>query len=113
MQGVTDNLIDHYRSETLRKSERDPAPQQRVLQDEAAVGIAELDLSRRPATIGPVYVTGSFLGTDGVAGAGHHVPRWPRLSPTDCLADRRAWSTCPGIVGFEYLDERGNRSPTG
>jgi hypothetical protein len=114
MARVTDHLTDHHGSETPENRSEILLRQQRVLQDEAAVVMAELDLSRRLATFGPAYVTGSFI-------SGLMVWReldimflgGPELSPTDVLEGLARLVVMPGIVGFEYLDQRGNRSPTG
>jgi hypothetical protein len=114
MARVTGRLTDHDGFEPMENRSEILLGQQRALQDEAAALMAELDLSRRLATFGPAYVTGSFV-------SGLMVWReldvmflgGPELSPTDVLTALARLVVLPGIVGFEYVDERGNRSPTG
>jgi len=114
MERVTGRLTDHDGFEPFENRSEILLRQQRALQDEAAAVMAELDLSRRLATFGPAYVTGSFVSG---------LMTWreldimflggPELSPTDVLTGLTRLVVVPGIVGFEYVDERGNRSPTG
>jgi hypothetical protein len=76
--------------------------------------LEELDLERRLGDIGPLLLTGSFI-------SGLMVWReldimllgGPALSPTDVLAAMSRLVLLPGVVGFDYADERGPRSPTG
>ena len=80
--------------------------------DQAAAVMAEIDLSRRLAAFGPAYVTGSFV-------SGLMVWReldimflgGPELSPTDVLAGLARLVVLPGVVGFEYVDERDQPEP--
>ena len=37
----------------------------------------------------------------------------PQLSPADVMTTISGLVVLPGLVGFEYADERGSRSPTG
>jgi hypothetical protein len=114
MGRVTGRQADHDGLEPFDSRSEILLRQQRALQDEAAAVMAELDLSRRLACFGPAYLTGSFV-------SGLMVWReldimflgGPELSPTDVLAGLTRLVVLPGIVGFEYVDERGNRSPTG
>jgi len=114
MERVTGRQADHDGLEPFDNRSEILLRQQRALQDEAAAVMAELDLSRRLASFGPAYLTGSFV-------SGLMVWReldimflgGPKLSPTDVLAGLTRLVVLPGIVGFEYVDERGNRSPTG
>jgi hypothetical protein len=114
MERVTGRQADHDGLEPFDNRSEILLRQQRALQDEAAAVMAELDLSRRLASFGPAYLTGSFV-------SGLMVWReldimflgGPELSPTDVLAGLTRLVVLPGIVGFEYVDERGNRSPTG
>jgi hypothetical protein len=111
---VTGDVTDRDGSEPLDNRSEILLRQQRALQDEAAAVIAELDLGRRLNTFGPAHMTGSFV-------SGLMVWReldimflgGPDLSPTDVLAGLARLVALPGIVGFEYVDERGHRSPTG
>jgi hypothetical protein len=87
---------------------------QMALQEEARDVLDELDLERRLDDIGSVLVTGSFV-------SGLMVWReldimflgGPKLSPTDVLTAMGRLVLLPGIVRFDYADERGLRSPTG
>lgn len=114
MARVTGRLTDRDGSEPLGNRTEILLRQQRALQDEAAAVMTELDLSQRLAAFGPAYVTGSFV-------SGLMVWReldimflgGPELSPTDVLAELARLVVLPGVVGFDYADERGNRSPTG
>jgi len=114
MERVTGRQADYDGLEPFDNRSEILLRQQRALQDEAAAVMAELDLSRRLASFGPAYLTGSFV-------SGLMVWReldimflgGPELSPTDVLAGLTRLVVLPGIVGFEYVDERGNRSPTG
>jgi hypothetical protein len=84
-----------------------------ALQEEARDVLDELDLERR-LDIGSMLVTGSFISDLMV---------WreldimflggPELSPTDVLAAMGRLVVLPGMVRFDYADERGVRSPTG
>ena len=84
------------------------------LQEEARDVLNELDLERRLGDIGSMLMTGSFI-------SGLMVWReldimflgGPELSPTDVLAAMGQLVLLPGIVRFDYADERGLRSPTG
>ena len=84
------------------------------LQEEAREVLDELDLERRLDDFGSMLVTGSFI-------SGLMVWReldimflgGPELSPTDVLAAMGRLVLLPGIVRFDYADERGLRSPTG
>jgi hypothetical protein len=114
MERVTGRQVDHDGLEPFENRREILLRQQRALQDEAAAVITELDLSRRLASFGPAYLTGSFV-------SGLMVWReldimflgGPELSPTDVLTGLTRLVVLPGIVGFEFVDERGNRSPTG
>jgi hypothetical protein len=85
-----------------------------ALQEEAGEVLAELDLDRRLHDFGPGLVTGSFV-------SGLMVWReldimflgGPELSPAEVLAAMGRLVLLPGIVRFDYADERGPRSPTG
>ena len=85
-----------------------------ALQEEAGEVLAELDLDRRLHDFGSGLVTGSFV-------SGLMVWReldimflgGPELSPAGVLTAMGRLVLLPGIVRFDYADERGPRSPTG
>jgi hypothetical protein len=85
-----------------------------ALQEEAREVLDELDLERRLHDFGSGLVTGSFV-------SGLMVWReldimflgGPELSPGGVVAAMGRLVLLPGIVRFDYADERGPRSPTG
>ena len=87
---------------------------QTVLQSEAAAVLADLDLAAIVADVGPMLLAGSYVSG---------LMCWPDLdvmvfagaafSPQDVLRLLQRIIDRPGIVGFDYRDERGPRSPTG
>ncbi|MFL6122765.1 hypothetical protein, partial [Actinophytocola sp.] len=84
---------------------------QAVLQAEATDVLAELDLA---AVVGPMSLTGSYVSG---------LMCWPDLdvmvcvgaafSPREVLRLLENVVDRPDVLGFEYHDERGPRSPTG
>jgi hypothetical protein len=81
-----------------------------ALQGEASEVLAELDL----ADIGPVHLAGSYVSglmvwpdLDVMVFVG------PAFTPGDVLDLLRRFVDRPDVTGFEYHDERGDRSPTG
>jgi hypothetical protein len=87
---------------------------QLALQGEAQDVLAELDLSSRFADVGPVLVTGSFVsGLMAWRDVDVMVLAGPEFSPRDVLRLIARLIEIPVVVGFEYRDERGVRSPTG
>ena len=87
---------------------------QAALQAEATHVLAELDLDQLFADVGPVLVVGSYLSglmcwrdLDVCLLAGEE------CSPSDVLELLRRVVALPGLVGFSYRDERGERCPTG
>jgi hypothetical protein len=90
------------------------AARQSMLQAEAAALLDELDRSRVFSDIGPLVVTGSYVS---------HLMCWRDLdvmllvgaaySPRDVLKLISRVMDLPGVVGFDYRDERADRSPTG
>jgi hypothetical protein len=90
------------------------AARQSALLAEAAALIDELDRSGVFSDIGPLEVTGSYVS---------HLMCWRDLdvgllvgadySPRDVLHLISRIIELPGVVGFDYRDERGDRSPTG
>jgi hypothetical protein len=95
-------------------TDEDLIRRQMALQAEARDVLNELDLERQLDDIGSMLVTGSFI-------SGLMVWReldimfigGPELSPTDVMAAMGRLVLLPGIVRFDYADERGPRSPTG
>jgi hypothetical protein len=87
---------------------------QRALQAEADAVLADLDLATVVAEVGPLHVTGSYVSG---------LMCWRDLdlmvlvggdfSPHDVLGLLGALVERPGVVGFDYHDERAARSPTG
>jgi hypothetical protein len=95
-------------------TDEDLLRRQLTLQDEGREVLDELDLERRLGDFGPPLLTGSYI-------SGLMVWReldimflgGPELSPSDVLAAMGRLAAVPGIVRFDYVDERGPRSPTG
>lgn len=90
------------------------AVRQSLLREEAAALLDELDRSGIFTDIGPFAVTGSYVSELMVwrdldvmllVGAGY--------SPCDVLQLISRVMELPGVVGFDYRDERQDRSPTG
>jgi hypothetical protein len=91
------------------------ATRQSALHEEATDLLAELHRSRVVAEIGPLAVTGSYvselmcwreLDVMLLVGAGY--------TPRDVVGlISRVVEELPGVVGFDYRDERAARSPTG
>ncbi|HLM21098.1 MAG TPA: hypothetical protein VK390_06185, partial [Propionibacteriaceae bacterium] len=85
-----------------------------MLYAEAAALLNELDRSGVFADIGPLEVTGSYIS---------HLMCWRDLDvmllvgadygPQDVLHLISQVMELPGVVGFDYRDERADRSPTG
>jgi hypothetical protein len=87
---------------------------QDALRAEAAVILAELDLARITAEIGPLLLAGSYVsGLMSWPEVDVMVHVGPRFSPQGVLRLLRRLVERPGVVGFDYRDERGARSPTG
>jgi mannose-6-phosphate isomerase-like protein (cupin superfamily) len=87
---------------------------QAALQAEATQVLAELDLGRLFADVGPVLVVGSYLSglmcwrdLDVCLLAG------VECSPSEVLELLKRVVVLPGFAGFTYRDERGERCPTG
>jgi hypothetical protein len=95
-------------------SDHELAARQSTLQVEAAELLDELDRSGILTDIGPVQVTGSYIS---------HLMCWreldvmllvgPDFGPRDVLSLISRVMEIPGVIGFDYRDERGDRSPTG
>ncbi len=92
----------------------DLSARQAALQAEAAEVLADLDLTAVVAGVGPVLLTGSYVSG---------LMCWPDLdvmvhvgaafAPEDVLRLLQRIVARPDVVGFDYRDERGERSPTG
>ena len=95
-------------------SDHELAARQSALQAEAAELLEELDRSGIFSDIGPVEVTGSYISNlmcwrdlDVMLLVG------PDYSPQDVLNLISRVIELPGVIGFDYRDERADRSPTG
>jgi hypothetical protein len=90
------------------------ATRQSALQAEATALLDELDQSKVFSDSGPMAVAGSYVS---------HLMCWRDLdvmllvgagySPRDVLKLISRLMELPGVVGFDYRDERAHRSPTG
>ena len=87
---------------------------QSLLRQEAAALLEELDRSEILAEIGPLALAGSYVSElmswrdlDVMLRVG------PDYSPKDVLQLISQLMDLPGVVGFDYRDERAHRSPTG
>jgi hypothetical protein len=95
-------------------SDKELAARQSMLHAEAAALLDELDRSGVFADIGPLEVTGSYIS---------HLMCWRDLDAMllvgadygsqDVLHLISQIMELPGVVGFDYRDERADRSPTG
>ncbi len=91
------------------------AVRQSALRAEAASLLNELDRSQIFADLGPPAVTGSYVSElmcwrdlDVMLLVG------PRCTPRDVVQlIARIVGTIPGVIGFDYRDERAGQSPTG
>jgi hypothetical protein len=87
---------------------------QAALHAGAAEVLTDLDLAAILAETGTMLLTGSYVS---------HLMCWPevdvmvhtgaRFTPHDVLRLLQRIVAHPGVVGFDYRDERGPRSPTG
>ena len=85
-----------------------------ALQAEAREVLTELDLERTLSGLGPPLFAGSFVSG---------LMTWrdldimflggPTFSPPSVMKALARLVLVPGVVGFNYVDERGDRSPTG
>jgi hypothetical protein len=95
-------------------SDGDLDTRQAALQAEAATILAELDLRASLADVGPVLLAGSYVsGLMSWTDLDVMVCAGPEFSPPDVLGLLERFVARPGVVGFDYRDERGPRSPTG
>ena len=87
---------------------------QSALQKAAAELLAELDRSRIFAGIGPLEVTGSYVsGLMCWRDLDIGVLVGPDYAPADVLYLISQLMELPGVIGFDYRDERADRSSTG
>jgi hypothetical protein len=108
--------FDHPPSPLVRTPTADEelAVRQSALHAEAAALLRELDRSGVFADLGPLEVSGSYIS---------NLMCWrdldvgllvgPDYDPGDVLRLISRVMELPGVVGFDYRDERGDRSPTG
>lgn len=99
---------------TTPAADEELAARQSALQMEAAALLDELGEAGVFADIGPLEVTGSYIS---------NLMCWreldvgllvgPDYGPRDVLQLISRVMKLPGVVGFEYRDERADRSPTG
>jgi hypothetical protein len=87
---------------------------QLALQAEARDLLDELDRLALFAHVGPLHATGSYVsGLMCWRDLDVMVLVGPDYAPRDVLRLLQRFVELPGVVGFEYRDERGPRSPTG
>jgi hypothetical protein len=99
---------------TTRDADEELAARQSALQAEAAALLRELDRSGVFADLGPLEVTGSYISN--LMGWRHldvGLLIGPDFDPKNVLHLISRVTELPGVVGFDYRDERGDRSPTG
>ena len=99
---------------------RIPAPddvlesRQTELQAEGRRLLDELGVERVLAEVGTVRYAGSFVsGLMSWPDLDVMVLSHPGFTPTDVLALQSRIIAKPGVIGFDYRDQRGARSPTG
>jgi hypothetical protein len=95
-------------------SDDELSARQSLLRQEAAALLEELDRSGILAEIGPLALAGSYVS---------ELMSWRDLdvmlrvgadySPKDVLRLISQLMDLPGVIGFDYRDERAHRSPTG
>ena len=95
-------------------SDEELIDRQRALQTEAAKLLSDLDVTGTLADLGPVLLVGSYVSglmvwpdLDVMVHVG------PDFSPHDVLGLLGRFVDRPGVIGLDYHDERGSRSPTG
>jgi hypothetical protein len=95
-------------------SDPDLAARQAALQAEAAAILTDLDLATELADVGPVLLAGSYVsGLMSWPDLDVMVCAGPQFTPGAVLGLLQRFVDRPGIIGFDYQDERGPRSPTG
>jgi hypothetical protein len=94
-------------------SDEDLHTRQLALQAEADAVLAELDLATTVAYLGPLVLTGSYVsGLMCWRDLDVMVLVGAAFSPHDVLSLLHRVVDRPGVVGFDYHDERGARCPT-
>jgi hypothetical protein len=87
---------------------------QRALQADAAALLVDLDVAGAVAALGPVLLAGSYVsGLMSWPDLDVMVHVGPDFAPRDVLRLLETFLDRPGVIGFDYVDERGSRSPTG
>jgi hypothetical protein len=96
------------------RNDEELATRQSALHAEGTALLDELDQSKVVSDIGPMALAGSYVS---------HLMCWRDLdvmllvgagySPRDVLKLISRLMELPGVVGFDYRDERAHRSPTG
>lgn len=95
-------------------SDEELAARQSALQLEAAALLGELERSEIFSDIGPLEVTGSYIsGLMCWRDLDVGLLVGPDYRPRDVLHLISRVMELPGVVGYDYRDERGGRSPTG
>jgi hypothetical protein len=102
------------RSDVPTRSDRDLLERAAALQLEAREVLTKVELERTLSDFGPALFAGSFVSG---------LMTWrdldimflggPTLSPSQLLKGLEKLVAVPGVVGLDYVDERGDRSPTG
>jgi hypothetical protein len=102
------------RSDVSTRSDQDLLERAAALQLEAREVLTEVELERTLIDFGPALFAGSFVSG---------LMTWrdldimflggPTLSPPQLLNGLEKLVGVPGVVGLQYVDERGDRSPTG
>ena len=99
---------------TTPAADEELADRQSALQMEAAALLDELDQAGTFTDIGPLEVTGSYI-SNLMCWRDHDVGLLvgPDYGPRDVLQLISRFLQLPGVVGFDYRDERAERNPTG
>jgi hypothetical protein len=93
---------------------RNSLKRQAALRAEAAGLLQDPAWKTAFAGVGPPLVTGSYVsGLMAWRELDVMAPGGPGYAPGDVLQLLRKVVAVPGVVGFDYHDERGPRSPTG
>ena len=95
-------------------SDEELADRQVALQTEARQLLAELDLPALLDGVGAPLLAGSYVsGLMCWRDLDVMVLARPDFSPRDMVGLLQRLVEMPGVIGFDYRDERGTRSPTG
>lgn len=106
--------FSYHRLVPTSAADEEFAARQSTLRREATALLDELDRSAILTDVGPVALAGSYVS---------ELMCWRELdvmvlvgadySPADVLQLISRIMQFPGVIGFDYRDERGDRSPTG